>query len=462
MTLRQLLLILRAHYRIALLTVLGTVGATLAVSLMQPRQYTASTSMIIDVKSPDPIAGMIVPALTMPGYLATQVDIIRSDRVAQRVVKTLKLDASAAAREQWHAATGGRGDMLVWLAQALKGKLEVTPSRESSVVTITFKAVDPVFAAAVANAFADSYIRTTIELRVEPARQYSEWFTDQNAMVRDSLERAQAKLSAYQQDHGIVANEERFDNEVGKLNEISTQLTVVQAQTAELQSKQRSGSASDTLPEIVQNPLIQNLKGELARAEAKLQELAGNIGRNHPQYQRAQAEIASLGEKIESETRHISSGFSTSSTIGRQREASLKAALDAQKRRVLDLRRDRAELTVLNRDVEAAQRAFEAVSQRLNQSRLESQSTQTNVSVLTPAAEPVTPSSPNVTLNALVALMVGSVLGIAAAFMLEAFDRRIRSAYDLGEFVPVLSVVARPVKERRPARTRSLPALPAV
>ena len=443
MNLQQFLLILRARYKLVLLVLLGTVTATLGVSLVLPKQYTATTSVVIDVKSPDPVIGMMLPGMAAPGYMATQTDIIQSDRVAQKVVKLLKLDANPTVRPQWMEATKGKGKLEVWLADVLQTKLDVKPARESNVISISYKAVDPGFAAAVANAFTQAYIETNVELKVEPARQYAKWFGEQGKSLRDNLEKAQAKLSAYQQEHGIVAIDERLDNETAKLNELSTQLTVVQGQTSDAQSKQRSGAASDTLPEVVQNPTIGALKVELARQEAKLQELAGNLGRNHPQYQRAESEIATLKRKLEVETRHITSGFSTSRAVGRDKEAELKAAIEAQKKKLLELKHHRDEVAVLMRDVDAAHKAYEAVSQRFNQTSLESQSTQTNVSVLTPAAEPTEPSFPKPLLNTLVSVFVGTLLGVGAALVLEMFDQRIRSVDDLGGMLqlPILGVI---------------------
>ncbi|MBI2226300.1 MAG: chain length determinant protein EpsF [Betaproteobacteria bacterium] len=443
MNLQQFLLILRARYKLVLLVLLGTVTATLGVSLVLPKQYTATTSVVIDVKSPDPVIGMMLPGMAAPGYMATQTDIIQSDRVAQKVVKLLKLDANPTVRQQWMEATKGKGKLEVWLADVLQTKLDVKPARESNVISISYKAVDPGFAAAVANAFTQAYIETNVELKVEPARQYAKWFGEQGKSLRDNLEKAQAKLSAYQQEHGIVAIDERLDNETAKLNELSTQLTVVQGQTSDAQSKQRSGAASDTLPEVVQNPTIGALKVELARQEAKLQELAGNLGRNHPQYQRAESEIATLKRKLEVETRHITSGFSTSRAVGRDKEAELKAAIEAQKKKLLELKHHRDEVAVLMRDVDAAHKAYEAVSQRFNQTSLESQSTQTNVSVLTPAAEPTEPSFPKPLLNTLVSVFVGTLLGVGAALVLEMFDQRIRSVDDLGGMLqlPILGVI---------------------
>jgi succinoglycan biosynthesis transport protein ExoP len=460
------------------------VAVALVLSVLLPKQYTATASVVADVKSPDPIAGMMLPV--MPGYMATQADIIKSERVAHKVIKLLKLDENPAVKEQWMEVTEGKGtldtgastisgsvsqkvakllkrseipaitekgmganqinsELEVWLIERLQKKLNVKPSLESNVIEISYKAVDPVSAAAVANAFARAYIDTNIELKVEPAKQYARWFGEQGKGLRDNMEKAQAKLSEYQQKQGIVASDERLDNETAKLNELSAQLTVVQGQTSDAQSKQKSGSASDTLPEVVQNLLIQNLKADIAQKEAKLQELAGNLGKNHPQYQRAESEIASLKQKLEAETRHITSGFSTSRTVGKDKEIDLKAAIEAQKRKLLELKNERDQLAVLQRDVDTAQKAYDAVTQRFNQSSLESQSTQTNVAVLTSASEPINPSFPQIWLNSLIAVVLGTLLGVVAALMFEMLDRRIRSADDLAEMLqlPVLGVIQR-------------------
>lgn len=443
MNLHQFLLILRAHYKIALFAMVVTVSVTLAVSVLLPSQYTATTTVVLDVKSPDPIAGIMLPAMMLPGYMSTQVDIINSDRVALKVVNILKLDQSPALIENWKEATEGKGRLDVWLANVLHRKLKIKPSRESSVMTIDYTAADPHLAAAIANAFVQAYIDTTIELKVEPAKQYSLWFGEQGKALRDNLEEAQARLSKYQQKYGIIASDERLDGETARLRELSTQLTTVQAQTSDSRSKQKSGA--DTLPEIMENALITGLKTDIARREATLQETALNLGRNHPQYQRLESELASLKQRLEAETQQITRSYSTASTVGQSKEAELRAAIEQQKNRLLSFRNKRDELAVLMRDVDAAQKAYDAVSQRRNQTSLESQSTQTNVAVLTPASPPITPSSPKIVLNTLVAIILGTMLGIGAALGIEWSDRRICSAEDLFEMlqIPVLGVIKR-------------------
>lgn len=432
MNLQQFLLILKARHKIVLYTLLVTVATTLVVSLLLPKEYSATATVLVDVKSPDPIGGMVLPAQMLPSYMATQIDIINSQKVTLEVVRELKMAENPTAREQWQEATEGKGSIEVWLAEAMQRKLDVKPSRESNVIQISYSAADPEFAAVLANAFARAYINTSLELKVDQARQYAAWFDERTKQLRDSLEKAQAKLSAYQREHGIVAVDERLDIENARLAELSSQRTGIQAQKSETQSRQsQARDSTDTMSEVLQNGLIQGLKADLARLEAKLQETSGQLGRNHPQVQRLESEAQSLRSKIEAETNQIVGGISTSNRVNTQREAEVKTALGAQKAKVLELKKQRDELSVLQREVESAQRAHDLVTQRLAQSSLESQSTQTNIALLNPAVAPLKHSSPKITLNVVLSLMLGTMLGLGAAFLLELADQRIRGLDDL-------------------------------
>lgn len=433
MNLLQVLFALRAHYKAAIAVFLFTMAAGIAITLLLPKRYVATADLVFDVKTPDPIAGVMLPIV--PGYMATQIDIIRSDRVALAVIKLLRLDQSPAVKEQWMSATGGRGTIEPWFADVLRRGLQVNPAQGSSIVSISYTAGDPSFAASVANAFAQVYIDANIELRIDPARQYARWFGEQGKAMRESLEKAQARLSEFQQKKGIVSKDERLDIEMSKLNEMSSQLTTLQAQTSEANVKQKSGE--NTLPELMQNSLIQGLKSDIARQEAKLKEAAGNLGRNHPQFQRMESELEALKQQLQVETRFVTRSLGTTSRVGQDRETSLKAAIAAQKRKILELRGDYDQLAVLQRDVDAAQNAYQGVTQRYNQTSLESQITQANVSVLNSASEPSAPSSPNVPRNILMSVMAGVLLGIGFAVLLEMLDRRVRSIKDLSAMLPV-------------------------
>jgi chain length determinant protein EpsF len=385
----------------------------------------------------------MLPGLMTTSYMATQIDIINSDRTARAVVKTLRMEESAALRERWREDTEGKGVFQDWLAQLIQKQLDVKPSRESNLVNINYSGADPDFAAAVANAFAQSYIDVNLDLRLAPARQYASFFEGQTKAARIKLEAAQNALTEYQQANGITASDDRLDYETAKLNETSSQLTGIQAQTTDSMSKRQSTKA-DTVSEVMSSPLINGLKSDVARLEARLNESNVNLGKNHPQTQRTETELATLKAQLDAETRKITSSIDTTYQVSKQREQQLQTALSAQKTRVLLLNKQRDELNVLKRDLESAQRAFDAVSQRSAQTNIESQTTQTNIAVLNPAMAPAKASKPRVLIIMLVAILAGILLGIALALVLELVYRRARSAEDL-EFalgVPVLGSIS--------------------
>lgn len=441
MNLQQFLGILLARYWVVLLTLLGTVSVTVAVSMLLPAQYLASTAVVVDVKSPDPIGGMVLPGMMTPGYMATQVDIINSDRVARKVVTALRLDKNPQVIEDWQADTEGKGTIDSWLAALLQKKLDVKPSRESNVIAIAFKATDPAFAAAIANAFAQAYIDTNIELKVEPARQYLGWFESRSRELREALNKAQKRLSDYQIENGIlVADERRLDSENQKLAELQAQLVLTLTQNADSTSK-RASFGGDTLPEVMQSGVIQQLKSDIARSEAKLKDLSGRLGRNHPQYKGAESELATLNQKLAEETARVSSAINTAGRISKGKENEIRANIEIVKKRILELGRGQGEAQLLRQEVENAQRTYDAISQRASQTSLESQSQQTNIAILSPAIEPTEPSSPKIILNTILAIFLGSLLGVGAALALELGNRRIRSRQDIEQALglPVLA-----------------------
>lgn len=451
MTPSQFLQILRARYRLIFLTLLVTVGAVAAVTYNTPNQYTASAVLVVDFKEPAVDAGAISTSLS-PAYMTTQLDILRSRKVALKVIDNLKLADSAAVRDQFLEATEGKGTVRDWLADALINKLNVEPSRESRLMTVHYEATDPQFAVVLANAFAQAYIDTTLELSVEPARKSAEWFEKQQSDLRDRVEQAQRKLSAYQQNKNITATDERLDVETARFTELTSQMVGAQAQTYDMESRQRQmeemlakGSSMETLPEVLANGFIQSLKAELLREEAKLADLSEKLGANHPQYKRAVAEVKNLREKLNKEIVSITNGIKNNARLAQSREAALKASLDAQKAKVMKFKQSRDEIPTLMREVESAQRAYDVALERYNQSAMQSRINQTNVVLLNPAVIPVRPSSPNVIRNMALSVVTGITLGFALVLLIEMFDRRVRREQDLLETlgVPVLGVLTK-------------------
>lgn len=451
MTLGQFLSVLRARWWVLLLVLALTVGTTVGVSLLLPKQYTATASVVVDFK-PDPISAAVFGGMPSPAVMATQVDILNSERVALRVVRNLGLADNPDVRAQWQEATGGAGGVEQWLVQLFRKNLGVQPSTQSSVVSVSYTAGDPRFAAGVANAFVEALTQTSLELRVDPARQFSGFFDVQLREHRERLEQAQSKLSAYQKQHGIIASDERLDVETQRLNELSSQYVALQAVAAGSLSRQAQAQGSaDQMQELLNNPLLNNLKSEIGRTEARLQELSSRLGDRHPQVVEARATLSALQQRFDAESRRVAGGVRVTSNIDSQRLAQVRAAMESQRERVLRMKAVRDEGTLLQRDVESAQRAYENIQARQIQSNLESQTTQSSVHTLTQAVPPVEPSSPNLLLNTALAVFLGSLLAVGTALLLELLDRRVRNADDVVSALelPVIGFMPKPGGNRR-------------
>lgn len=453
----QFLAILRARWKVALAVFFGVLVVAIAVSLLLRKTYTASASVVVDSTKPDPLAAVLYPGGMNPSLVATQIDVIQSDRVAFKVVRNLRLTENPQIREQWQEATDGVGSIEQWLSTVFQKSLDVRPSRESNVITVSYKAPDPKFAAGLANAFVQAYLETNIEMRVEPAKLYSSFFDQRAKEARDALEKAQSRVSEFQKDKGIIATDERLDVENARLSELSSQYVALQSLASDSVSRQEAarGKGADRMQEVLNNPLIGGLKADQARLEAKLQELTARLGDKNPQVIEARANLGELKARIDSETLKVGSSLGIANSINQQRAGGIKAALEAQRSKVLEMKAVRDEGAVLVRDVENAQRTYDQIMQRLNQTTLESLATQSNVSVLSQAVAPMEPTSPRLLLNLAVAFFGGTLLAVATVIAMELLDRRVRSVDDVAQAValPIIGVLPSPHARRLFRRT---------
>lgn len=457
MSLARFLLTLKARWLTAVLVLATVMAVTALVSALLPKQYSATSMVLVDIKAADPLAVSAQQQQSgqAAAYMATQVDLIQSERVARAVMAATGMtrDPNDATHQLWRSKTGGVGDFEEWQAARMKKKLDVRPTKESGIISIGYTADDRQLAAQIANAYVQAYVDTSLALRVEPARTSTTFFDERATQLRASLEAAQAKLSDFQRQHGLLTiggAEERLDVETARLNELSTQLVSLQAQTGESGSRQSQARANpEKSPEVINNPVISGLSAEVLRQEARLNEMSARLGDRHPSIVEQRAAVAQLRSQLASESRRVAASLGVSDTVNQQRLAQVRTALEAQRTKVLELTTRRDEARVLQKDVQNAQAAFDAVTGRSTQSATESQARMSNVSVLKTATPPALASSPQMDVNLGVAALLGSVLALVVVLVQEQRNRRLRCAEDVPELLDLPLLVEIP--SRQPA-----------
>jgi chain length determinant protein EpsF len=467
MRLSQFVRILWVHRSMCFGIVVATLALAVTANLLLPKKYTGEAAVVVDERGIDPLAqqGAMGSAL-VTNFVATQVDVIQSHNVALKVVDSQKLATDPEVIAKFNAKAGGAGSIRDWMAEELLKSLSVKPSRDSNVIFLQFAAKSPKVAADIANSFADNYITTSLELKVDPAKRQSGWFDQQVNDLRAALETAQQKLSNYQGQHGVIGNDDnnKLDAETARLTEISNHMVAAQAAMYDAETRQRqmndalsSGRPSESISAL-QNPLLQNLKTELARSEARFADVSQRFDHNHPQYMSAHAELESLREKVAAEITNAAGTIAREAQIARQNMTDLQRAMEQQRKRILDLQHNQDEYTVLKRDVESARAAYDSSLQRGGETRLESRLNNTNTAVLNYAYPPMKASSPRLLLNLALAIVLGSMLAVSASLIKERFDPRVHSRADLleGADLAVLAELPRArISMRRHRKSRA-------
>jgi polysaccharide biosynthesis transport protein len=428
---------------LSVFVIAAVIGCVIAYNA--PVNYSATAVVMVESRS-DPVVGGM--QIMTPNFLVTQADVIKSTRVGNKVIKNLKLGENSALRDQFKESQA-QGSYEEWLSRLLQKNLVTEPGRGSNVIRVSYISSDARFSALMANAFVSAYLDAVQEMRLEPAKRYSSFFEDRSKELRENVEKSQARLSGFLREKGVIATDERQDIEIAKLNELQTQVLQAQAQAIEANSRQAQNKISvDRTQEVLSSALVSSIKTEINRLETRLVEITSRLGDRHPQVVETRSALADLRKKLDVEISRVSGSVGVMTKITQQRESELKSALELQRGKVLRMKQTRDEIAVMQRDVEATQRAYDAVQLRFNQSSLESQNPQSSMSVLNLAEIPNETKMQIFLKNAAKALLFAAGLAVLSAFLREFFDKRVRSAEDISNALnlSVLGILPGPDK----------------
>lgn len=453
MTIQQFFLALRYRWRTALGVWLGTLLAVVLLgSLLMPNRYRATSEILIEEENLDPIAGIPLPGSNLPSRIMTEADVVRSARVVSGALQALGPAVEHKLRDRWQTKTGGRGDFEAWAVEAMQRTTEVRPARDSRVLQVSHSSRDPELAAAFVNALVRSYVETSVDLRLDPVRQYNVFFDERAKQLRDRLHDAQRRASEFQRRNGITTFDEKLDVEDARLAELSAQVVALQARAGEAQRRRSEAADSpDHMEEVLKDTTVAELAKALAVQQTRQNELLERLGERHPTVIESRAITASIAERLEFAKRRVANAFEGGSKVLASQLAERSQALEQQRAKVLQRKALRDEARLLQNEVDVARRAFDAVIERLNKTTLEKSAPQVTVSVLKSASVPLLATTAALAGKASVGAAVGLLLALVAIVFSEKRDRRLRSADD------VLSAVGQPVlavlRKRKPRRS---------
>lgn len=455
--LQEILQALRDHKWLILGVTLVVLAAGLFWTLAAPKVYEATCTVEYDPNPSRPLGGQVEDVADPIGnfwatreFFHTQNRVIASRDVAERVVRRLGLHEDPTFLAQDPDATEPTGDVQA-ATLALQSRLTVEPVKDTRIVEIFARDVNPERARLIADAVADAYVKKTIEDRLESTDRAKDWLENQLTTLRQELDQSELALHRFKKGHNVlsVSMEDRQNLVASELETTHGMLTATRNRRIELEARlARLKSSFNKAPNAVdpaamtEDEALGELATELRRKRKERNALSVKYGKNHPAMVSLSEEIHVLEAQLTEEQQAIIASAEHDVEQIKAVERGLRAAAGDAQSAGLSLNLREIEYNRLNRERDNKAKLYEIVLQRLTETDLTRLLETTHVRVLDRALLPTSPVSPNFLKNVGTSLLAGLLLGLAAAFFASRLDRTVRSVEAVeGLGVDVLGVI---------------------
>ena len=444
MNISQALAIFWSRRVLIIVVFLATVMSALASLLVLEPQYTGRAQIFTNISDVNTATNSQITAGGARTYVNSLVEAIRSRGTAMAVVQAEGLASDANAAGRFSVPQGADVERADLIAAALQRNLQVTRQGLSDIITLTYQSSDAAMAARMANAFADAAIRRDGELRAAPALDSVRLHEDRLRLLRERFaevetQRSRLRLEAIRR--GDVDAAGATDPNA------SVATTLANARNSIIQARTALDMAQSGQNPPTENAELIGLRRTLSEIEVALQRETPVLGLQHRRIQALQTNSAQLRIQIDATMRRLRNEL----IADRQRELIAAEQRVREAGMVLtddETRRDgqaqsRALATSLDRELEGLKVQIETMVQRRERAAADGAANVSNMSILSRAAIPVSPTWPRTNMVMLVATAMGLAFGFALAFLREMLDRRVRCTDDLRSYfdVPLLGEV---------------------
>ncbi|WP_242201514.1 GumC family protein [Sphingomonas hankookensis] len=449
--------ILRQYLRIALRwryviigAVIGCVLIGLIATLLTTPKYTATATVEIarEASKVTDFQGVEREGSTLDQeFYQTQYGLLKSRALSERVATQLRfvddpkffeLFGHSSKEQAFQIVNGrfpaaGRAERQRVAGEILLRNLSINPTRMSRLVDVAFTSPDSALSARVANAWADSFIQINLERKVQATSYGRNLLQRQLALQKERLDESQRQLVAYASAQEIInlpaqgsgssgaTTSERsiVADDLAALNAVLSQAT---ADRIQAEARYQQGGRSGASTEALRNPAINSLRQRRAELAADYQRLMVQFEPAYPAARAIQSQIDQLDRSIAREEGRVSGSIVAEYNEARQRESALQQRVNQLKASYLDNRRRSIQYNIYQQEVDTNRALYDGLLQRFKEIGIAGGVGVNNVSVVDPAEEPQSPSSPLLLINLIVSVLVGLGLGALAAFALEQMD----------------------------------------
>jgi capsular exopolysaccharide synthesis family protein len=459
----------KRRWSILALTALVAVLATLIVYSLRPT-YRATATLLIEQGKSKVVSIEEVYNQGLTGnreYFQTQVEILKSDELARKVVEKLHLTThpdydprqsrpgpvSRLLSVFRESSTPSEDEILKRVVQRFKRDLQVQLIRNSQLAQISFTSFDKDLSAAVPNALADIFIENDLEARVAMTDKASQWLRDRMGELKAKVDASERTLQDFRDREHIVDTKGLAMSGVTKqLEELTRSLVEARAKRAEAESAYslvqqiragKSPAGYDTIPAVIRDPLVQKMKEAEGDAERRMSDAAKRYGPEHPKLIQAKAELEAARDNTKRQIQFVVQGLAKEYEVARANEAAVQNALAQSKADIQGYNRKEFQLGILERDVQQNRNLYEMFVSRLKETSVGNEVQSTIARVVDPATVPTEPYAPKKSQIVGIASGVALLLSAMLALLLDRLNNTVNSTSDVENRlgVPALGVL---------------------
>ena len=448
--------IIRQYLRIALrwrYVVIGAIVASvligLVITLLMTPRYTATTTIEIARESNHVTNFQGVDreaSIADQEFYQTQYGLLVARSLAERVATELRLVNDPAFFEMFKVSddtnpafsvvngrypANGRAERLRVAGDVLLKHVSVEPERLSRLVSVGFNSPDPVLSAKVANAWADNFIRTNLERKVQATAYGRDVLQRQLVQLKGRLDQSQRQLVDYASKERIInlpgqgqgsAERPIVVDDLAALNAVLSKATADRIEAeARFRQTGRAGASTSALV----NPAINGLRQRRAELAADYQRMMTQFEPGYPAAQALRSQIRELDQSIAREEQRVTGSLDADYRQALQREQQLQARVEELKSSYIDVRRRSIQYNIYQQEVDSNRALYDGLLNRFKEIGVAGGVGVNNVSVVDRADVPQKPSSPRMLLNLAIALVAGALIGAGLALALEQMDESI-------------------------------------
>jgi capsular exopolysaccharide synthesis family protein len=452
----------RRHWKlVAAASVVGVLAAA-AHYAVTPREYLASSTIQIERRNLAPVGNAQnswYENLYNVEFYPTQYELLQSRGLAERVVKSLDLmsdrtcnPGAAAPRGLKAGSAEGDDAALGGLAGGLLGGLSVDPVRNTQLVRISYRAKNPDCAARLANGFAESFIDMGVEDRYASAGRASNFLATQIDQAKEEIEEKQKQLSALSKSTDIVTLDPQANVTLQRLEQLNNDYMAQRKARIEKESRYREilNAPKESLVDSLSAGVVADLRAEQSRLEREYDTKLKTFKPDYP-------DMVDLKSKIEKGREHLNQAINEqvakakSEALGeyqtsQRQEEALSGELTRWKGETINQNSAAVQYQNLKMEIDSRRSLLNDLLQRQSETEVAvrlQDTRQSNIRIIDKALVPGGPFRPLLRKDLSYGLLLGLLLGVACAVLIEFLDRTIKTPEELERrlSVPTLAVI---------------------